>query len=79
MKVATTCSSRLKKLARLPLEPFSRQGPYSGYPPFASFTGTARRAAACRLSRGLQLQEPFRLLPLQPVLDLGRLSFDVTP
>jgi len=30
-----------------------------------------RWGAARRLSRGLQLQEPFRLLPLQPALDLG--------
>lgn len=37
------------------------------------------RGAARRLYLGLHLQEPFRLLPLQPVLDLGRLSFDVTP
>jgi hypothetical protein len=35
--------------------------------------------AACRLYLGLQLQEPFRLLPLQPILDLGGLTFDVTP
>ena len=33
--------------------------------------GGARRGAARRLSRRLQLQEPFRLLPLQPALDLG--------
>ena len=31
------------------------------------------------LNLGLQLQVPFRLLPLQPVLDLGCLPCDVTP
>ena len=41
--------------------------------------GEVGSGAPRRLYLGLQLQEPFRLPPLQPVLDLRRLTFDVTP
>jgi hypothetical protein len=59
----------------MPQEALASTGPYLRYPQ----KGEVGRGAARRLYLGLQLQEPFRLLPSQPVLDLGRLTFDVTP
>ena len=49
-----------------------------GHTPATPKNGSLKRGAARRLYLGLQLQEPFGLPPLQPALDLGRLTFDVT-
>ena len=68
-------SHRPIRLARLPQEAFASTGPYLRYPKKKG----GGRGAACRLYLGLQLQEPFRLLPVQPILDLGRRTFDGTP